>query len=84
MKKTFEYLPNLGRSVHLVLSFNFNCSISGSLRSFDKYNFNKSNYPACRENIDWSKSCRGWACLNHGKALQKKIVDVIRNYISVS
>ena len=49
MIETIEYLPSLGRSDHLVLSSNFNCSTSGSLRTLDKFNFNKGNYPACRD-----------------------------------
>ena len=87
MMETIEYLPTLRRSDHLVLSFNFNCRTSGSLRTFDRYNFNKGKYPACRElleNIDWEQVMQGLGVSESWKSFAEKIVDVIRNYIPVS
>ena len=52
MIDSLEYLPSLGASDHLVLSFNFVCYIPPDTTSPPKYNFFKGDYVAMREALD--------------------------------
>ena len=50
-------LPSLGKSDHVVLSFNFKCLIKKRCYHHKKYNFNKGDYEPCVNFLsatDWS------------------------------
>ena len=55
-----SYLPGLGKSVHVLLNFGFNCYTCST--NFKKYNFFKGNYAAIEEEMsteDWCQSLQG-------------------------
>ena len=57
MVDKINHLPNLGKSDHVVLCFNFTCLTEKPIKTYKKYNFNKGVYISCINHmsaIDWS------------------------------
>ena len=46
MVEKIDYQPSLGKSDHVVLSFNFNVYRKGVINT-KKYNFNEGDYESC-------------------------------------
>jgi len=51
MIETVKYLPGIGKSDHLVLTFEFMCYIELKERTDTKFNYNKGNYDAIRADL---------------------------------
>ena len=57
MVKNLQYLPGLGRSDHVVLSFTLTCYTDWRSRCYQRLNFNKGDYDLLRSllaKVDWS------------------------------
>ena len=51
MIENLQYNPGLGKSDHLILQFDYICSVKENKEIHNKYNFNKANYILIREKI---------------------------------
>ena len=84
--KKIDYQPSLGKSDHVVLSFNFNCFIEKVLSTQKKYNFNKGDYESCVNYLsatDWSVM-QDLNLVDSWKYFAELIVDVTEKFVPVS
>ena len=80
-----DYLPSLGSSDHVVLTFVFNCFINVTYNTFRKHKFFKPDYASMNQallDVNWNEEL-GVLTLNESwEYLAEKIVKYIGIYVS--
>ena len=77
----------LGKSDHVVISFQFNCYISANTSISKKLNYAKGNYPEMIkeiQNIDWSAKFRFLSLSDSWEVFEALIVQLIEKFVPES
>ncbi len=87
MVENIEYLPGLGLSDHLVLSFKFNCYIQNTKSEIEHRNYNKGNYDQIKQEVamvDWASELANKNVENAWECLAEKLTLSIEKNIPVN
>ena len=88
MVSNLQYIQGLGRSDHLVLSFNFNCYVNTTLNpSFKKRNFFKGDYLSINtslQSINWEVVLNGLDSSQSWSFLAEHLIQLLEKYIPES
>ena len=89
MVSDLNYLPSIGKSDHLLITFSFNCytvpEFEGSQKV--KYNYHKGNYQSINADllqIDWDEEFQGLDLSRSWSRLTEIYIKLVEEYIPVS
>ena len=86
MLNNISYLPSLGKSDHLSLSFKFICYTQQQETAFKKLNYNKGNYREIAkeiEAVDWKTDLQRLDLAESWDTLADKIIKLVEQNVPV-
>ena len=89
MVSEINLLPSIGKSDHVLISFNFNCYITSEFENSQqtKYNFHRGDYQSINANLsslDWDDEFNGLDLSRSWSRLTEIYIKLVEDYIPVS